>query len=101
MIDLPHGNSLNHNDLIAHMKSSGCDFIIQGQRNCIFKEHPKHQSLDYWLRENFAVNRDTRQAGNSVLAALIVTGEFVLDEDLLCPDSGRRCKGIRLANRLL
>lgn len=98
MIDLPQGGAFDENLLIAHLRSSGRDFIIQAQQSHCLAAHTKPRSLDYWLRTNFAQNPDTKQAENEVLAALVRTGRFVVDDNLLCPDSGQRCKGIRLSN---
>jgi hypothetical protein len=46
--------------------------------------------------------QDTRQAVNWVVRALVATGYFyqpvVSTIGLPCPDSGRRCKGLRLVS---
>lgn len=96
MIDLPYGTQFNENDLVAYIRASGRDYIIQGQQACSFADHSKPHSLDYWLRQNHANNRDTKQAENSVLEALAATGQFTVATGLLCPDSGACCKGVRL-----
>lgn len=98
-ITLPHGGSGDAfpvEALIQHIKESGRSFIIQGGINDSFVNHPKPQSLDYWIRENYTDRKDTRQAVAEVLAALVATGKFEFDEKLECPDSGRYCKGIKL-----
>lgn len=97
MISLPQGGSFLESALIAHMKHNELAFIVQGQQDFAFHNHTKPNSLDYWLRVNFARDRDTKQAENYVIAALIATGHFILDKNLRCPDSGRRVKGLRLA----
>ena len=95
MINLPYGGAFDEHDLVAHVRASGRDYIIQGQQAVSFDEHTKPQSLDYWLRQ-FGNNPNTKQAENSVLDALVATGLFEVIFDLVCPDSGKRCKGLRL-----
>jgi hypothetical protein len=97
MIELPYGyNSFDSDDLKAYIEATGRDYIIQGQRACSRAAHSKPHSFDCWLRDRYARNPDTKQAVNSVVAALVETGDF--EEGLfVCPDSGRACKGIRIA----
>jgi hypothetical protein len=95
MIKLPYGGQFDENDLVAYVKASGRDYIIQGQQAASYASHTKPKSLDYWLRQH-ASNRDTKQAENSVLDALVATGLFRIEKQLDCPDSGRKCKGLRL-----
>ncbi|BBL76346.1 hypothetical protein [Methylomagnum ishizawai] len=95
MIDLPYGGRFDEHGLVAHIRASGRDYIIQGQQKGALAEHPKPHSLDYWLRQ-FARNPDIKQAENSVMDALVATGLFVVEHHLTCPDSGRPCKGLRL-----
>ncbi len=96
MINLPYGTPFDENDLVAHIRASGRDYIIQGQQASSFAKHTKPHSLDYWFRQNYASNNDTKQAENSVLDALVATGLFTIEARLMCPDSGARCKGVRL-----
>jgi len=86
-------DSFSTDELKAHIIKSKRDYIIQGQKQCTLKDHTKPNSLDYWLRENY--NRDQRQALNSVISDLVNTGEFE-EGRFQCPDSGRKCKGIRI-----
>jgi len=96
VITLLYGNNkFNSEDLKKYIKGTGRDFIIQGQSQCRREVHPKPSSLDCWLRDNFAQNPDTKQAVNEVIEALVDTGEFE-EGKFICPDSGRRCKGIRI-----
>lgn len=96
IIILPYGNSEFDSDLLkAHIRSTGRTYIIQGQKACKRTEHPKPKSLDCWLRDNYAQNPNTKQAVNEVIEALVQTGDFeggMFD----CPDSGEKCKGIKL-----
>jgi len=101
IIHLPHGNSsFNSIDLSEYLKKSNRNFIIQGQVACIRVKHPKPNSLDCWLRDNYARNPDTKQAVNSVIASLVNSGEFE-EGKFVCPDSKskRMCKGIKTVNR--
>lgn len=97
MIALPNGGQFNVHDLIAHIEASGRNYIIQGQQSVSREKHSKHLSLDYWLRQ-FAKNPDTRQAENFVLDELERTGLFEIAEKLVCPDTGKLCKGLRLVH---
>lgn len=98
-ITLPHGGGGQFYplDLVAHLRKSGRTYIVQGQQKARLSGHTKPHSLDYWLRQ-YARNPDTKQADNDVLNALAATGLFRIVTDLECPDSGRRCKGLRLVN---
>jgi hypothetical protein len=96
-ISLPQSrpNSFSTDDLKSYIRKSGRDFIIQGQQQCTLADHTKELSLDYWLRQNYAGNSDTRQALNSVIADLVNTGEFDVGR-FSCPETGFTCKGIRI-----
>lgn len=96
MIALSYGGSFNEHDLVDYIRTSSRNYIIQGQQTLSRANHTKPHSLDYWLRQ-FGHNADTKQADNGVLDALVATGLFVIVEDLVCPDSGGHCKGVRLA----
>lgn len=99
-IELPHGGpgaGFRLSELIAYVQSTGRGYIIQGQQNCLLVEHTKPNSLDVWLRKNYTSRQDTRQAVNQVFEALVATGYFERD-DLPCPDSGRKCKALKLVN---
>jgi hypothetical protein len=94
-IELPFGhNNFESDDLIEHITATGRDCIIQGQKACNRTDHPKPNSLDCWLRDNYAKNPDIKQAVNVVIEALLKTGDFKVGQ-FMCPDSGRMCKGIR------
>jgi len=96
MIMLPYGNNaFNPDDLKQYIRRTGRNYIIQGQVACRRVDHPKPSSLDCWLRDKYAQNPDTKQAVNKVIGALVNTGEF-REGDFICPDSGRRIKGIRI-----
>ncbi len=99
IIRLPHGGKgsafpIEH--LVSYINSMNRDYIVQGGVNCRLVNHPKPHSLDYWLRLNYAANKDTKQAVNSVMKELLDTGIFIIDKDLVCPDSGHLCKGLKL-----
>jgi len=95
-IKLPYGGSeFDSNDLKAHIRTTGRNYIIQGQKACSRHDHPKPRSLDCWLRDNYAKNPDTKQAVNEVMTALVNTGDFE-EGEFICPNSGRKCKGLRI-----
>ena len=97
-VPLPHGGpgaQFPVSDLVAHIRRSGRDYIIQGQVNCFLDDHPKPHSLDVWLRTQYAAQPDTKQAVNQVIDDLVATGLFE-PGTFVCPDSGRHCKGIML-----
>lgn len=96
MIHLKYcSGSFDERLLVSYIVSCGRNYIVQGQQTCKLDNHTKPQSLDYWLRQ-FAENPDTKQAENSILDDLVSTGLFARATDLLCPDSGRRVKGLIL-----
>jgi hypothetical protein len=96
IIELPHGNaSFDSDDLKEYIRTTGRNYIIQGQVNCNREDHPKPHSLDCWLRDNCTLYSDTKQAVNEVINDLIKTGEF-REGRFICPDSGRWCKGIQI-----
>jgi len=98
MIDLPHGGrgcKFDEKDLVKYIQESGSNYIIQGQQNHSLAKHTKPHSLDFWLRQ-FAKCHDTKQAVNSVCDDLVATGLFRFSDDLVCPDTGRRVKGLCL-----
>ncbi len=95
-INLPYGNnSFDSDDLKRHIQGTGRNYIIQGQKACNRAEHPKLNSLDCWLRDNYAQNPDTKQAVNEVIKDLVNTGGFE-EGNFICPDSGIMCKGIKI-----
>ncbi len=76
-IILPYGNNhFDSDDLIRHIKTTGRNYIIQGQTTCSRHDHPKPNSLDCLLRDNYARNPNTKQAVNEVIAALVNMGDF-------------------------
>lgn len=100
-IRLPHGepgSGFSVSQLANHIRSTGRDYIIQGQQQCTLENHTKPHSLDVWLRVNCTRRHDTKQAVNQVIDALVDTGQFEVVWGLICPDSGERCKGIRLTD---
>ena len=97
-IELPYGapgEGFTINYLVTFLEVAHKDYIIQGQRSCCLSEHPKPHSLDFWLRKNFTSKQDTKQATNDLLDQIVETGRFE-EGWFICPDSGRKCKGIRL-----
>ena len=95
MIKLPYGTSFDPNDLVDYIRKSGRTFIIQGQQARSLKAHTKPNSLDVWLRRHHTVNEDTKQAENSLIQKLTMTGLF-REGKFPCPDSGRMSKGIEI-----
>jgi hypothetical protein len=95
MIDLTYGGRFDENKLVDYIKKSSRNYIIQGQQKCSLENHTKPHSLDYWLRQ-FAHNKDTKQADNNVVDALVATGLFCKKSDLHCPDNNNLCKGIMI-----
>lgn len=99
-IELPYGapgEGFSVGYLITYLQVSNKDFIIQGQRACNLDDHPKPNSLDVWLRRNFTSRQDKKQATNELMNEIIKTGLFE-EGWFTCPDSGRKCKGIRLSH---
>lgn len=97
-IKLPHGGKgagFYVSQLVAHIRSTGRDYIVQGQQHVTRKNHTKPQSLDVWLRQNFTNRIDVAQAVNEVIDRLVLTGLFT-EGKFTCPDSDSPCKGIEL-----
>jgi len=99
MIGLPFGGGavFNEHDLVDYIRAfrPPRDYIIIGASKVVMAKHRKPHSLDYWLRQR-SRNRNTMQAVTSVIDDLIAARLFVVEDDLPCPDSHRRCKGLRL-----
>ena len=99
MIDQPYGggSQFNEYDLVEYIRAShpARDYIIIGAQKDTFANHRKRHSLDYWLRRR-SRRPDTMQAVDSVIDALVATKLFTKADNLVCPDSGRECKGLRL-----
>jgi hypothetical protein len=97
-IALPHGapgEGFKISDLVSYLRKTHKDWIIQGQTNCSLADHHKPNSLDVWIRNNHTTRKNTKQASNDLLHEIIETGLFE-EGNFTCPDSGRRCKGIKL-----
>jgi hypothetical protein len=98
-IELPHGGpgaAFPVRELIDYIRQSGRGYIVLGAVDCALADHPKPASLDYWLRENFAKNKETKQATQELIAQLMATGLFEQSDDLRCPNSGERSRGLKL-----
>jgi hypothetical protein len=98
-IGLPHGGpgaNFAVRELINYIEKSRRNYIIGGAVDCALVDHPKPASLDYWLRENFARNKETKQATSEVIAQLLATGLFEHAEDLRCPDTHEKSFGLIL-----
>jgi len=62
LINLPYGdNSFDSSDLKEYIRGTGRNYIIQGQQACRRDQHSKPQSLDCWLRDNYAKHPDTNR----------------------------------------
>lgn len=102
-INLPHGEAgagFYVSQLIDYIRRSGRDYIIQGQQDCSLKDHTKPHSLDVWLRQNCTRRKNTKQAVNEVVDALVGTRWFEVEQGLICPDTGYPSKGLKLLDRL-
>lgn len=101
-IKLPYGGkkgaSFDTDDLVAHIRASGRDYIIQGQQAVSLAKHTKMRSLDVWLRLGYTDMKDTKQADNEVIRQLVKTGLFRVGR-FVCPESGRLSNGIQVVDR--
>jgi len=97
-IFLPYANNkeIDVSILAKHIQESDYNYIIQGQKNVNYNKHTKPSSLDYWLRGKSISYKNTKQATNDVLKQLEDTDIFIIKHKLICPDSGRKCKGLIL-----
>jgi hypothetical protein len=96
LIRLPHGGAFAVRQLVDYIEQSGRDYIIRGEVDCALADHPMPSSLDYWLRENFARNKETREATAEVIEQLVQTGLFEEAAALRCPDTREPSPGLRL-----
>jgi hypothetical protein len=97
-IKLPYGGrgaGFQVQDLVAHIKASGRDYIIEGAQQVKLAEHTKPHSLDYWLRTHATERSDTKQMVRQVVDALVDTGLF-REVRRRCPDSNVVCKALEL-----
>jgi hypothetical protein len=102
-IQLPHGGpgaGFSVRELVDYIEKSGRNYIIGGAVDCALVDHPKPSSLDYWLRENFARNKETKQATSEVISQLVGTGLFGQAQDLRCPDAHDKTFGLILKARV-
>jgi len=97
-IRLPHGGrdaGFPLADLVAHIKASGRDYIIEGAQQVSLADHTKPHSLDYWLRTHATKRSDTKQMVRQVAHDLVATGLF-REVRRRCPDSNVVCKALEL-----
>lgn len=85
----------NVNELIEHMQKEELPYLIQGQQMSSYKDHSKKKSLDYWIRGK-SNDPEKKQADNGVIEQLVRTGYFYEDQELQCPETRVKCKGIVL-----
>lgn len=98
-VELRHGGPgarFQLRELIGYLERTGRDYIIIGEVDCVFADHPQPSSLDYWLRAHFARNKESKQATREVVAQLLATGLFEASDSLRCPDTGDRSPGLRI-----
>lgn len=95
MILLTYGGHFSEKDLVEYIRKTDRNYLIQGKQASSIFNHDQPHSLDFWLRQ-FAHNPNIQQADIKVLDALVETGLFCISDDLLCPDTGKRCMGIQL-----
>ena len=97
-IKLPNGEAdagFYDDDLVRHMKANAMAYIVQGQSHEALRKHPKPTSLDAWIRANHTQRKDTAQATDKVVDALVATKRFQRGQ-FKCPDTGEMCTGIEL-----
>ena len=93
-IGLRDGATFSAEKFLNDMMARGVTEIVQGQQAVARAAHTKPHSFDFYLRA-FGRHPDTKQAQNSVLDEMVAAGQIELAH-VICPDSGRRCKGFRL-----
>jgi hypothetical protein len=76
---LPHGGPgarFPVRALLDYVAQSERDHIALGAVSCVLADHPEPHSLDYWLRQYYARNKDVMQVTESVVSQLTGTGLF-------------------------
>jgi hypothetical protein len=100
MIELSFGGSFNEVDLVEHIKANNEDnYIIQGQQNDTWDSLSKFKTLDAWIRQLECTDKNRKQADSKVMHQLTATGLFEEADELLCPESGHKCKGLVLTGK--
>lgn len=64
-------------ELEEWVRSLGRGYVIIGGYNVMLADHPREESLDYWLRTR-STNRNVRQACRAVVDRIVASGRFVL-----------------------
>lgn len=96
-INLPEDGhrQFNLSALLKYLVDSKRYFIVVGQQHEKLEKHTKDLSLDYWIRKNIAVNKDTAQATDNVVEQICATGLFTVTKNA-CPNTGVSSKAIEL-----
>ncbi len=102
IIKLPYGGqkaTFTVEELISHFRNENIDYIIIGANHVTLSNHPKLNSLDFWLRnhKNVIGHEDTCQAVGSVITKLIKHEQFSKGIRK-CPTSNRMCKALIFCN---
>jgi hypothetical protein len=101
MIELSFGGSFNETDLVEHIKASKDNYIIQGQQSDTWNSLSKFKTLDAWIRQLECTDKNRKQADSMVINQLTATGLFEVADELVCPESGQKCKGLILSSKAL
>lgn len=96
-ITLPEDSNrqFNLSSLLKYLVDSQRYYIVIGQQHENLAKHTKDLSLDYWIRNNIAINKDTAQATENVVQQICSSGLFTITKHA-CPNSGTSSKAIEL-----
>jgi hypothetical protein len=97
-ITLPHGGPgarFPVRALVDHIAQSERDYIVVGAIHCVLADHPEPNSLDCWLRQHYARNKDVMQATREVVSKLTGTGLFE-EVERVSSDSRDRSAALRI-----
>jgi hypothetical protein len=87
-ISLDFGGEFPFPALIRHVKTLPGKAIVIGAQKVSRRDHAKHHSLDYWLRDH-ANQPDQMQATRGLVDKIVASGKFQR-VSVICPTSGRR-----------
>jgi len=101
-IRLPHGGgqTIEITELRSVFRERRVEHLTISARRVYLVDHPRHLSLDYWIRDHMQTLQNTAQATRALVRKLVETGEFeVIKAE--CPHSGRQVDSIKMTGHTI
>jgi hypothetical protein len=98
-IELPYagtGAQFIIEELMNHFRNENINYLIIGARHVTLSNHPKPNSLDFWLRNHESVAhsyKNTCQAVSTVIDDILEYEKFFIGKGK-CPTSNKICKAL-------